>query len=59
MGQLSKYSEDIRKIVRQIELQLQELDLLILKTPTGPVREELTNANIYILQGIQHLKEVA
>ena len=50
--QLSQYPEDARRIVCHLQLQQQELTLLILKTPTGSVRNYLTEANIYLLAAL-------
>lgn len=59
MQQLSKHVEDLHCIVRAIELQQQELELIILRTPTGHVREQLTEANIYLMAAIQNLTEIS
>lgn len=58
MEQLSAHAEDIRRIIRSLEAQQTELDLIILRTPTGQVREDLTVGNIHLLVGIQALLNV-
>lgn len=58
MEQLSKHGNDIRRIIRALEAQQGELDLIILKTPTGGVREDLTGANIHLLSAISSLTNV-
>lgn len=39
----------LRAIDRSVEQIKRELDTLILSTPTGPVREKLTEANIHLI----------
>ena len=56
--QLIRNPEDARRICRAIEAQRQELDLLILREPTGYPRTELTAANIHLLAALDHLKEI-
>lgn len=58
MEQLSQHGETIRKIIRHLEDEARELDLVILKTPTGGVREDLTSGNIHLLAAISELKNV-
>jgi hypothetical protein len=40
--------EAVRRMLRALVVVKQELDLEILRTPTGPWRDLLTEANIYL-----------
>lgn len=40
---------DVRRVSRALEVQAVELELLILRTPTGEARNALTEANIHIM----------
>lgn len=40
---------DLRRVSRALEVQAVELELLILRTPTGEVRNALTEANIHLM----------
>lgn len=59
MAQLVRRPDDLRRICRAIESQRSELELVILGEPTGYPREELTSANIHLLEALNHLKEVS
>lgn len=50
-------NHDLRRILRHLLLQKDELEYLILSTPTGPVREILTEANIHLMQSISSLEK--
>lgn len=56
--QLSQYPEEVIKIIQAVEFQQRALELLILKTPTSNVRDELTNANIHLMGAINDLKNL-
>ena len=56
--QLSRHATDMRRIVRALQDQQRELDLMILKTPTGQVREDLTEGNIFLLRALSSLLNV-
>ena len=58
MEQISKYAEDLRRIYRALQAQQGELDLIILRTPSGHIREELSSANIHILAAMKDISEV-
>ena len=45
---------EIRRSVRALELEIKELDLLILKTPTGTKRNIMTDCSIMLVNA--HLK---
>lgn len=48
-------SDDVRRIVRQIKAAQGELELEILRQPTGYVRNILTEANIHLLAAEEKL----
>lgn len=52
-------SAEVRRIIRAIDLQRQEVEQMILRTPTGSDRNFLTEANILILEAINKLLEVS
>lgn len=56
--QLSRRIADVRRIIRALEAQCDELDLLILREPTGQARNEMADANILVRQGVQSLLNV-
>lgn len=56
--QLSQYPSDVLKLIRALEHQQIELDVLIMKTPTSNVRNDLTEANIHLMAAISSLKNV-
>lgn len=49
--------EALRRIVRAIEAQKVELDLVILKEPTGPNREAMTVAMIHLNSAIDFIHD--
>lgn len=51
--------DTVRRIVRQVQLQADELELIIFRVPTGPVRNTLTAANIDLLAAISALTKVS
>lgn len=51
-------AESVRRIVRQIELSREELELEILRTKTGLSRETLTEANIHLMVAVKLLLDV-
>lgn len=55
---LSVHAADIRRIIRSMENSRSELELIILRTPTGGVRNFLTEANIHLLASVGKLLEV-
>lgn len=57
--QLTKDPARVIGIIRRLETELTDLDSLILATPTGTVREELSSAAILIKGAVDnHLKNV-
>ena len=42
--------ENVRRLIQQLNLVLEEIDLEALRTPTGPDREQLTEAAIFLRQ---------
>lgn len=46
---LSANFKEVARILRALDLQQKELELLILAQPTGGARELLTEANIHLL----------
>lgn len=59
MSQLARKPEEVRKLVRAIEAQMVELELLVLAEPTGYPREQLSDANIHFMLGVARLKGVS
>jgi hypothetical protein len=49
--------EALRRIVRAIEAQKVELDLVILKEPTGPNRDIMTDAQIHLSVAVEYLHD--
>jgi len=56
--QLSEHAERIRDAIRQIEHECEALDIIVLRTPTGCIRESITGGLILIKSGISDLKDV-
>ena len=56
--QLSHHSDFLRRMIRIMQDEQRELDLIILRTPTGQVREDLTEGNIHLLAAISALLNV-
>jgi len=50
--------QQVRFLLRQIEAQQTEVEILILAQPTGGARDLLTEANIHLLGSISKLKEL-
>jgi len=48
----------VRCIIRQLQLSLDGLELEILRTPTGEVRNQLTDANIHGNEAVRILLEL-
>lgn len=48
-------SKVIRKAIREIEHQVLELENVVMATPTGQVREDITESLIFIKIGIERL----
>ena len=57
-AQLSAYRYDVAKVIRELQHQAGELDLIILKTPTGQVRNDLTEGVIHLQEAIGRLLNV-
>ena len=51
--------DNVRRIIRQLQSSLDELELEILRTPTSEVRNQLTDANIHGKEAIRILLELA
>lgn len=49
--------QDLRRVSRALEVQAVELELLILRTPTGEARNALTEANIHLMIARSKLEE--
>lgn len=49
-------TKDIQRVLRLLEYSQEELNHCILATPTGTVRENLTEANIHSMQMADKLK---
>lgn len=56
--QLSQYPAEVIKIIKELEYQTQQLTLLVMKTPTSNVRNDLTSANIHLMTAVSDLKNV-
>lgn len=56
--QTSLYSTAVKDVIRELEHQVFKLDTIVMKTPTGQVREDLTEGIILIKQGIESLLNV-
>jgi len=52
-------SHDIRRVVRGVQLYLDEVDILVLRTPTGGVRNTLTEAAMHLQVALVKLAELA
>ena len=50
--------KEIKRILRELEHQQTELDLEILGQETGGARNLMTEANIFLMQSIEKLKEL-
>lgn len=49
---------DASRILRNINFQRSELDILVLKTPTSEERNKLSEASIYLSEVSRKLEEV-
>ena len=48
----------LRRLLRQLDLIKQELDLMILRTPSGDARNVMTEANIHLMVADSVLVEI-
>jgi hypothetical protein len=46
------------RLIQQLELEQQFMELVIARTPTGPIRNDLTEINIILRVAIMQAKEM-
>lgn len=52
-------SYDVKRIIRGVQINLDEVDVLVLRTPTGGIRNELTEASLHLRMAIDKLTGLA
>lgn len=50
---------DVTRLVRWLRIPQEELSYMIERTPTGPVRDEMTEVNIFLLEAIDKLEKLS
>jgi len=56
--QLSEHAERIKDAIRRINSECEALDIIVLRTPTGQIREDITSGLILIKSGVSELLNV-